>query len=238
MSRSGTALLAVALLTLALGAGMPAHAQSVTGAFKDFSGHSKAPVKIEADRLEVRESDHDAIFTGKVVVVQGQSTLRAKKLTIEYVEPAKPAEPAKSGTPAAAAASAAAKKGADDATPVTAAAATQPKGPAARLPTTSRDIRRLIADGNVIVTSGDQRATGNHGVFDMRSNTVTLTGNVVLTQGGNVLRGDRLSVDLTTQRSKLESPKSGGRVEGVFLPSSANSGAAAAPASPRRGSRH
>jgi lipopolysaccharide export system protein LptA len=229
MSRSGTALLAVALLALALVAGVPAHAQSVTGAFKDFSGHSKAPVKIEADRLEVRESDHDAIFTGKVVVLQGQSTLRAKKLTIEYAEPAKPGAPA-----------APAKKGADDATPVTAAAATQPKGSAARLPTTSRDIRRLIADGNIVVTSSDQRATGNHGVFDMASNTVTLTGNVVLTQGGNVLRGDRLSVDLTTQRSKLESPKSGGRVEGVFLPSSAQTGApaAAAPAPPRHGSKH
>jgi pilus assembly protein FimV len=94
MSRSGTALLAVALLALALMAGVPAHAQSVTGAFKDFSGHSKAPVKIEADRLEVRESDHDAIFTGKVVVLQGQSTLRAKKLTIEYAEPGKPGAPA------------------------------------------------------------------------------------------------------------------------------------------------
>lgn len=79
---------------------------------------------------------------------------------------------------------------------------------------TGRNIRRLEADGNVIVTSGDQKATGNKGVFDMPSNTVTLTGNVVVTQGINILRGDRLIVDLTTQKSRVES--GGGRVQGVF----------------------
>ncbi|HVV93559.1 MAG TPA: LptA/OstA family protein [Hyphomicrobiales bacterium] len=225
--RRHAACLAALIAALPLAAGTPADAQSVTGAFQDFSGHSKEPVKIEADRLEVRETDQAAIFTGKVEVVQGQSTLRAKKLTIEYTEPPKAAAAPNSAGAAAAAPAPAA--------PVEAAAAKQAKGPAAKLPTTSRDIRRLIADGGVVVTSGDQRATGGHGVFDMASNTVTLTGNVVLTQGGNVLRGERLVVDLTTQRSRLESPKSGGRVEGVFLPSAAQTGGSGGTApAPRR----
>jgi lipopolysaccharide export system protein LptA len=202
---------------LALGLAAPGHAQSVTAAFQDFSGHSKEPVKIEADRLEVQESSQDATFYGNVVVVQGKSTLRTRKLTIEYLEKAKP------GAKGAAAPAAA---------PV--AIAAKPAGaagdPASRLPTSSRDIRRLIADGNVVVTSGDQRATGSHGVFDMASNTVTLTGDVVLAQGGNVLRGDRLTVDLTTQRSKLESPRSGGRVQGVFVPTSAPEASGGKPA--------
>lgn len=83
---------------------------------------------------------------------------------------------------------------------------------------TGRSIRRLEADGDVVVTSGNQKATGAKGVFDMPTNLVTLTGNVVVTQGNNILKGDRLVVDLTTQKSRVESSKSGGRVQGVFGP--------------------
>ena len=50
----------------------------------------------------------------------------------------------------------------------------------------------------MVVTQKDQTATGDTGLFDMRTNTVTLIGNVVVTQGQNVLRGERLVVDLTT----------------------------------------
>jgi lipopolysaccharide export system protein LptA len=83
---------------------------------------------------------------------------------------------------------------------------------------TGRNIRRLEAHGRVSVTSGDQKATGSTGVFDMPSNTVVLTGNVVVTQGMNILKGDRLVVDLTTQKSRVESTNTGGRVQGVFGP--------------------
>ena len=82
-------------------------------------------------------------------------------------------------------------------------------------------IKRLEARGGVVVTQKDQTATGSTGLFDMASNTVTLTGNVVMTQGQNVLRGDKLVVDLTTGVSRVESTKSGqGRVQGLFLPGS------------------
>ena len=40
----------------------------------------------------------------------------------------------------------------------------------------SQQIRRLEAKGGVIVTQKDQTATGDTGMFDMRANTVTLTG--------------------------------------------------------------
>lgn len=81
---------------------------------------------------------------------------------------------------------------------------------------TGRQIKRLEAEGNVIVTSGEQRATGNRGVFNMATNKAQLLGNVVVTQGLNVLKGDILHVDLTTQTSRVESTNSGGRVHGVF----------------------
>ena len=73
-----------------------------------------------------------------------------------------------------------------------------------------------------MVTQKEQTATGETGVFDMRTNTVTLSGNVVMTQGKNVLRGERLVVDLTSGVSRVESGKNGqGRVQGLFLPGSA-----------------
>jgi lipopolysaccharide export system protein LptA len=76
----------------------------------------------------------------------------------------------------------------------------------------SSDIKRLEALGDVVVTQKDQTATGDKGVFDMRSNTVTLIGNVVVSQCKNVLRGERLIVDLTTGTSRVE----GGHVQGLF----------------------
>ena len=78
-------------------------------------------------------------------------------------------------------------------------------------------IKRLEARGGVSVVQKDQTATGALGVFDMKANTVTLSGGVTMTQGKNVLRGDKLVVDLTSGVSRVESGKNGqGRVEGLF----------------------
>ena len=71
-------------------------------------------------------------------------------------------------------------------------------------------ISMLEALGGVIVTQKDQTATGDKGIFDLRTNTVTLIGNVVVSQGQNVMRGDRLVVDLNTGVSRVESGKSRG----------------------------
>ena len=82
-------------------------------------------------------------------------------------------------------------------------------------------IKRLEARGGVVVTQKEQTATGETGIFDMKTDTVTLNGNVVMTQGQNVLRGDRLVVDLTSGVSRVESGKNGqGRVQGLFQPGS------------------
>jgi len=67
----------------------------------------------------------------------------------------------------------------------------------------SRQIRRLEARGNVIVTRHDQTVTGDNGLIDNEANTVTMRGNVVLTQGQNVARADALVFDLNTGASRL-----------------------------------
>jgi lipopolysaccharide export system protein LptA len=97
-----------------------------------------------------------------------------------------------------------------------AGSATSPKSAAAPGSEAQR-IRRLEAKGNVIVQQKEQTATGDSGIFDMRKNTITLNGHVVVSQGRNVLRGDRLVVDMATAVSHLES--TGGRVQGLFQPS-------------------
>jgi lipopolysaccharide export system protein LptA len=75
-----------------------------------------------------------------------------------------------------------------------------------------RQIRRIEARGNVVVVQKDQNAAGDAATFNMRENTVTLVGNVVVTRGADVLRGQRLVVDLTSGVSRMDQ----GRVEGLF----------------------
>jgi lipopolysaccharide export system protein LptA len=76
----------------------------------------------------------------------------------------------------------------------------------------SSQISRLEAKGSVVVTQKDQTATGDSGLFDMKANTVTMTGNVLVSQGPNVLRGERLVVDLTTGVSRVDAGSSNGPV--------------------------
>jgi lipopolysaccharide export system protein LptA len=71
----------------------------------------------------------------------------------------------------------------------------------------SSQISRLEARGGVTVTQKDQTASGDTGLFDMKANTVTLQGNVVVSQGQNVMRGERLVVDLTSGVSRVDSGK-------------------------------
>jgi lipopolysaccharide export system protein LptA len=76
-------------------------------------------------------------------------------------------------------------------------------------PSQSSAIKRLEADGGVVVTSADQKATGAKGVFDMAANQATLTGDVVLTQGESVIRGKQLVVDLKTGVARVVGGTSG-----------------------------
>ena len=85
-------------------------------------------------------------------------------------------------------------------------------------------IKRLEARGNVVVTQKDQVVTGETAVFDTKTNLITMlgggpAGQVVLTQCKNVLRGDRLMVDMTTGVSRVESDS--GRVQ-ALLPQGGN----------------
>jgi lipopolysaccharide export system protein LptA len=138
-----------------------------------------------------------------VKVVQGDTTMTSKTLVVFYESGGdKPA------TPQPAAAQGAAAKGAK-AAPIQSAT----PGPGG-----SSSIKRLEARGNVVVTQKDQVVTGETAVFDTKTNLITMLGGVggqvVLTQCKNVLRGDRLMVDMTTGVSRVESDN--GRVQALL----------------------
>ncbi|AZO66179.1 MAG: LPS ABC transporter substrate-binding protein LptA [Mesorhizobium sp.] len=99
---AASALPALALV-LGLGLGMtPALAQSkATSQLSGLKLSGDKPIQIESDKLEVRQADSVAVFTGNVSVVQGPTVLKAGKMTVYYV---KDAGAAAKGTEAAGAA--------------------------------------------------------------------------------------------------------------------------------------
>jgi lipopolysaccharide export system protein LptA len=204
-----TSIACIAVLTLAMVAASDAGAQNaVTGvpnAMQGFSQNRDQPIQIEAATLEMRDKKKEATFSGNVKVVQGDTTMTSKTLVVFY-----------DSTPAPAPAPASNSKAAKPA----------PMQSASPGPGGSSSIRRLEAKGNVVVTQKDQVVTGETAVFDTKTNLITMLGGIVLTQGKNVLRGDRLMVDMTTGVSRVESES--GRVQGLFQSS--------APASPIPGS--
>lgn len=78
----------------------------------------------------------------------------------------------------------------------------------------SGDIDRLRAEGDVFLTSGAESARGAWAEYDVRGGMVTMGGGVVLAQGENAIRGERLTIDLTAGQGRIE----GGRVQSVFRP--------------------
>jgi lipopolysaccharide export system protein LptA len=205
---AGVAALALTVI-VANEAGAQSAVQGVPNAMQGFSQNRDQPIQIEAASLEMRDKKKEATFAGNVKVVQGDTVMTSKSLVVFY----------DSGGGAAAAPAAKSAKSA------TMQAATP--GPGG-----SSSIRRLEAKGSVVVTQKDQVVTGETAVFDTKANLVTMLGGVVLTQGKNILRGDRLMVDMTTGVSRVESDT--GRVQGLFI-SSGQGGGPAIPGMPATG---
>ncbi|WP_447932247.1 LptA/OstA family protein [Sphingopyxis fribergensis] len=91
------------------------------------------------------------------------------------------------------------------------------------------DVNRLDATGGVVVTKGDERASGNVAIYDLDRRLITMVGNVQLTQRGNRLSGGRMVIDLNSGRATVDGRGAargpdgnpvqggtGGRVTGTF----------------------
>jgi lipopolysaccharide export system protein LptA len=161
--------------------------------------NSKEPISIEADKLVYFDKEQKAIYTGNVVVIQGDTKMTCSAMTI-YMEKgpeagqpdaAKPGAPAKPGEVASAA----------------------PSGGASR-------VKHLDAVGPVTVLSKTQVATGDSAAYDKAQNKVWLIGNVTLSDGGNVTKGDKLTYDMATGEATVETGPAAARVKGLFIPAS------------------
>jgi lipopolysaccharide export system protein LptA len=124
----------------------------------------------------------------------------------------------KSAAPGDAAATSPAPAPAPAAEPATAGAA-----PSATPGASSSHVRHLDAVGPVTVISKTQVATSDRGSYDKAQNKVWLTGNVTLSDGGNVTKGDKLTYDLTTGQATVDTGGVG-RVKGLFIQGSSPPG--------------
>jgi lipopolysaccharide export system protein LptA len=158
------------------------------------------PVQIDAATLEVRDKNKMATFSGNVHVVQGDTTMKCQTLVVFYGQEVGIAQNSN-----------------------------EPKPPAAGMPKNAQNIRRIEARGGVTVITKDQNASGDLGVYDLQSKTITLTGNVVVSQGQNVIHGERVVVDTVTGNARVESNESGstgrpGRVQAVIQTNKSQNG--------------
>jgi lipopolysaccharide export system protein LptA len=143
-------------------------------------GDARQPVLVDADKLEWFDRERKAVYSGSVLAQQGESSLKASRLTIFMTEQGKSAK-------------------SDLSRPTAGESASPTPG--------QGEIERMEADGPVELIQKDQTATGDKGEYDHAANTVTLIGHVTLRQGGNVTTGTRLVYDIDTRQAQVSNPK-------------------------------
>lgn len=81
------------------------------------------------------------------------------------------------------------------------------------------EIQRITATGGVIITRGDERASGDNAVYDFNRRIITMAGNVALRRGSDTLNGGRLVIDLDSGLSTVDGSAAGGSAATPGTPS-------------------
>lgn len=80
------------------------------------------------------------------------------------------------------------------------------------------EIETVIAEGNVIYTTAEERIRGDRSEYDYLTDTITITGNVILSRGQDVVaRGPKVVYDVANGRATITSEGSGS-VAAMFVP--------------------
>ena len=90
--------------------------------------------------------------------------------------------------------------------------------PAAANTADQQRIKRIVADGNVEITSGGRRATSRKAIFNQQKRTVTLRGNAALQEGPNRVKGDIVTIFLDENRSIVKGGKGKRQAQMVLIP--------------------
>ena len=86
------------------------------------------------------------------------------------------------------------------------------------------DAERITADGEVYFVTPGEVVRGDNAVYTFETDTIVVTGDVIVTRGQNVLTGSRLTVEIEAGRSTMDGVPTeyGRRVRGVFYPEEQN----------------
>lgn len=161
----------VAFLAVSAVSAVPAAAQGITGsALKGLD--SKAPIDVDADRIDVLDQQNQAIFTGNVRVRQANLTLEADRIKVAYSRPVK-------GDPVIQ------RLDADGNVRL----ATPSERATARFGIYDVNKRILTLIGNVVLTQGTTKVQGNRLTIDLASGRSTLDGRASTGQPGSRVSG-------------------------------------------------
>ncbi|ADL00086.1 LptA/OstA family protein [Brevundimonas subvibrioides] len=89
----------------------------------------------------------------------------------------------------------------------------------------SGGLTRIEASGDVYYVTPNETIRGDRAVYTVTNATVVVTGDVILTQGQNVLTGGSLTYNVDTGEARIQGGGAGandGRVRGVFYPEGSN----------------
>jgi lipopolysaccharide export system protein LptA len=139
-------------------------AQGASVAFGGLTQDTTLPVEVSADQLAVNQADGTAIFSGNVLVGQGEMRLSAGRVKVEYTSD-------------------------------------------------GSGISRLFATEGVTLINASDAAEAREAVYTIASGDVVMTGDVLLTQSGSALAGQKLIINLKDGTGVME-----GRVQTVFQP--------------------
>ncbi|WP_242494332.1 lipopolysaccharide transport periplasmic protein LptA [Loktanella sp. IMCC34160] len=139
-----------------------AWAQGTNVTLGGLNADPTAPVEVTADSLSVDQENGTAVFSGNVVIGQGDVRISAAEVRVVYGED-------------------------------------------------TGEIARLVATGGVTFVTATEAAEAANADYDIANGQLTLTGNVLLTQGASALAAERMVVDLTNGTARMD-----GRVRTVF----------------------
>ncbi|MEE4331853.1 MAG: LptA/OstA family protein [Wenzhouxiangella sp.] len=152
-------------LCLAMGGVMvTASAAQVDIGFGGVAHDASQPVEVTSDSLTIDQSTGEAVFSGNVIVLQGDLRMSAPQVRVFYSETD-------------------GRRGVDE----------------------------VLATGGVLMTRGADAAEGREARYDVDTALLTMTGDVLVTQGPTVVAGDRMVVNMATGAGSV-----GGRVRTVF----------------------
>ena len=138
---------------------------------------------VSADRMEMQLDGRTVELTGNVRVEDSNMSLTALKMMVYLTEAEKDAE--KEGE----------KK--------------KEKQDENEAPHSNMKLQRIEADGEVVLRKldGTESAMGDHAVYDVKDDTILMTGNCSIIQGKNTMNGDKVVYDRKKAKINIQKPR-------------------------------